>query len=108
MLPNRFAGNTVPHLAAPFVLPLKDILDTLDLVVFSTNGFEGIDDSQQELNDAVVLQLASTDSFRAKEQRKENEGLIGDLEAKNGKHCFYRVIVSLPNAPDTASVVTVD
>lgn len=57
-----------------------------NLVVFLTDNFEVGDNRKEHLDDAVLFQFASTNGFRPKKKGEENDGLIGDLKAKNGKH----------------------
>ena len=57
-----------------------------DLIVFLAERLQGIDPSKDQLNNTIRFEFRSTDHFRTQEQGEENDGLVGDFKAKDGKH----------------------
>jgi len=60
----------------------------LKLVVFLTERLQSVDTAKDQLDNAVGLEFRCTNNFRAQEKSKEEQGLIGDFDAKDGKHGF--------------------
>ena len=78
--------STAVHQARSQYSPTQNVFDLLDLVVFLTKRLQVADQITDELNNAVLFELAVADDFGSKEQNKEKKGLVGDFKAKDGKH----------------------
>jgi hypothetical protein len=64
------------------------ILNLLEFIVFRTERFKGINSIQKKLNNAVLLEFAGSNNFRANKQYKEGKSFVGNFKTKNGKHRF--------------------
>jgi hypothetical protein len=58
------------------------IFDLLNLVVFRTEGFQGIDSIEEKLNDAVLLKFAVANNFRSNKQGKEGKSFVGNFKTE--------------------------
>ena len=62
------------------------IFDLLDLVVFRTEGLQGVNSIQDELNNAIGLEFAGSNNFGTNKQSKEGKSFVGNFKTKNSKH----------------------
>ncbi len=64
------------------------IFDLLDLIVFRTEGLQRVNSVEDQLNDAIRLQLARSDDFRSQKESKEGKRFVGNFKTKNSKHWY--------------------
>jgi len=64
----------------------KGILNLRDLVVFSTEGLQGIDSIQKKLNNAILFKFAGTNNFRTQKQSEKGKSFVGNFKTKKSKH----------------------
>ena len=64
----------------------KGILNLRDLVVFSTEGLQGIDSIQKKLNNAILFKFAGTNNFGTKKEGEKGKSFVGNLKTKKSKH----------------------
>jgi hypothetical protein len=64
----------------------EGVLNLINLIVFLTEGLEGINSIQKKLNDAILLEFASSNGFRPEEQSKKGEGFVRNFDSEKGKH----------------------
>ncbi|MFZ9343335.1 MAG: hypothetical protein ACO24P_07025 [Candidatus Nanopelagicaceae bacterium] len=58
----------------------------MDLIVFFTEGLQGVNTTEDDLNNAVLLELAVANNLRSQKQAKEKKGLVGDFKSEKSKH----------------------
>jgi len=66
------------------------------LIVFLTEGLEGIYSIKEKLNDGVLLKFAGSDNFGTNKEGKKGECFVRNFKSEKGKHWFSgldRVIV---------------
>jgi hypothetical protein len=86
----------------------EEFLSLCETLVLSTEGLEGINSIQNELNDAVLLKFAGTDNFGTNKKSKKGEGFVRNFKSEKGKHLINGLDREIVYARDWAvSVVPV-
>jgi hypothetical protein len=86
----------------------EEILSLFKGVIFLTEGLEGINSIQKNLNDAILLKFAGSNDFRAEEQGKKGEGFVRNFKSEKGKHWFSGLDRVIVYARDWAMSVFLD
>jgi hypothetical protein len=64
----------------------EEFLSLLEALILSTEGLEGINGIQNELNNTVLLEFAGTDNFGTNKKGKKGEGFVRNFKSEKSKH----------------------
>ena len=67
---------------------LEEIFSLLEGIIFLTEGLEGINSIQKNLNDAILLEFAGSNGFRTNKEGKKGEGFVRNFKSEKSKHWF--------------------
>jgi hypothetical protein len=86
----------------------EEFLSLLEALVLSTEGLEGINSIQNELNDAILLKFAGTDNFGTNKQGKKGECFVRNFKSEKGKHLISGLDREIVYARDWVVIVFLD